>query len=219
MSKHNDIIILLGPPGAGKGTQAKRMQERHGIIQLSTGEMLRAEVAAGSAIGEQAVGIDAGKLVSDSVIVDMIAKELWAQKDNSKVILDGFPRTVPQAKALDNLLDKGDFFLRHVIEFSIHDETIISRIVGRYSCSVCNQGYHEEFEKPTIEGVCDNCGSIEFRRRLDDSEETIRLRLSEYYELTAPIIEYYQNKGLITSIDAMLDLDVVTKNLETVIIH
>ena len=219
MSKHNDIIILLGPPGAGKGTQAKRMHERHGIIQLSTGEMLRAEVAAGSAIGEQAKGIDAGKLVSDSVIVDMIATELSAQDDNSKIILDGFPRTAPQAKALDDLLDKGAFSLRHVIEFSIHDETLVRRIVGRYSCAVCNQGYHEEFEKPVIEGVCDNCGSMEFRRRLDDREATIRLRLSEYYEITAPIIEYYQNKGLITSIDAMLDLDIVTKNLETVIIQ
>ena len=219
MPKKNDIVILLGPPGAGKGTQAKRMHERHGIIQLSTGEMLRAEVAAGSVIGEQARGIDAGKLVSDRVIVEMIIKELEAQKNNSRVILDGFPRTVPQAKALDDLLYKGEFVLRHVIEFSIHDETIVRRIVGRYSCAVCNQGYHDEFEKPIVHGVCDNCGSTEFRRRLDDRESTIRLRLSEYYKLTAPIIEYYKNKDLVTSIDAMLDLDVVTKNLETVIIH
>jgi len=219
VSKQNVIVILLGPPGAGKGTQAKRMQERHGIIQLSTGEMLRAEVAAGSQIGEQAKGIDVGKLVSDNVIVEMIAKELSAQDNTSKVILDGFPRTLPQAKALGELLDRGVFSLRHVIEFKIHEETLIRRIVGRYSCSVCNQGYHDEFEKPVIQGVCDNCGNRKFLRRLDDREGTIRLRLSEYYELTAPIIEYYNNKGLVSSIDAMLDLDVVTKDLEAVIIH
>ncbi len=211
------IIILLGPPGSGKGTQSKRLQERFGIFQLSTGEMLRAEVSAGTEIGEKAKVIEKGELVPDEIIVSMIAEKLNDLDVNLNVILDGFPRTVPQAESLDYLLEDGAISLDHVIEFQINHETLVKRIIGRYSCASCGKGYHDEFEKPKVTGVCDQCGGTKFIRRADDSGETVQLRLSEYYELTAPIIDYYRDRGVLTSIDAMEEIELVAEQLETII--
>ena len=211
------ITILLGPPGSGKGTQSKRLQERYGMIQVSTGELLRAEVHAETEIGQLAKGIEKGKLVPDRIIVNMIAERLKGENTKRKIILDGFPRTVPQAKSLDELLNDKKFSLDHVIEFQVDHETLVKRITGRYSCATCNRGYHDEFEKPKVEGICDQCGSNQFLRRADDSKETVQLRLSAYYKLTAPIIGYYKEKGVLNSIDAMPKIEHVTKQLENIL--
>lgn len=211
------IIILLGPPGSGKGTQSKRLQERFGMIQLSTGEMLRAEVRAGTEIGELAKGIEKGDLVPDEIIISMIAGKLDGQEVKSNIILDGFPRTVPQAQALDNLVKQGNISLDHVIEFKVNHDTLVKRITGRYSCALCDHGYHDEFEKPKVAGVCNQCGSTKFQRRTDDSGETVLLRLSDYQKVTAPIIDYYGDRGVLTSIDAMGDIDNVTVQLEEIL--
>ena len=211
------ITILLGPPGSGKGTQSKRLQERYGMIQVSTGELLRAEVHAETEIGQLAKGIEKGKLVPDRIIVNMIAERLKGENTKTKIILDGFPRTVPQAKSLDELLNDKKFSLDHVIEFQVDHETLVKRITGRYSCATCNRGYHDEFEKPKVEGICDQCGSNQFLRRADDSKETVQLRLSAYYKLTAPIIGYYKEKGVLNSIDAMAKIEHVTKQLENIL--
>ena len=211
------ITILLGPPGSGKGTQSKRLQERYGMIQVSTGELLRAEVHAETEIGQLAKGIEKGKLVPDKIIVNMIAARLKGENTKTKIILDGFPRTVPQAKSLDELLNDKNFSLDHVIEFQVDHETLVKRITGRYSCATCNRGYHDEFEKPKVEGICDQCGSNQFLRRADDSKETVQLRLSAYYKLTAPIIGYYKEKGVLNSIDAMAKIEHVTKQLENIL--
>ena len=211
------ITILLGPPGSGKGTQSKRLQERYGMIQVSTGELLRAEVHAETEIGQLAKGIEKGKLVPDRIIVNMIAERLKGENTKRKIILDGFPRTVPQAKSLDELLNDKKFSLDHVIEFQVDHETLVKRITGRYSCATCNRGYHDEFEKPKVEGICDQCGSNQFLRRADDSKETVQLRLSAYYKLTAPIIGYYKEKGVLNSIDAMAKIEHVTKQLENIL--
>jgi adenylate kinase len=208
-------IILLGPPGAGKGTQAKRLEERHGMVQLSTGDMLRAAVAAGTEVGRRAKAImAAGKLVSDDVMVEMI-RERIAQPDVDKgFILDGFPRTVPQAEALDRMLGEIDRKLDRVVEMKVDDAALIDRVSGRFSCKTCGAAYHDHYNQPKRDGVCDVCGGTEFQRRPDDNAETMKTRLAAYYGQTAPILPYYRQKGLLTTIDGMAEIDEVTRQLE-----
>ena len=212
-------IILLGAPGAGKGTQAKRVQEAYGIVQLSTGDMLRAEVASGSDVGKKAKEImDAGGLVSDDIIIAMIASRI--DKDDCKdgFILDGFPRTGPQAEALDSMFVEKGMKLDHVVEIRVKDEAMVERICGRYTCAKCGAGYHDTFQKPKVEGTCDSCGATEFKRRADDNEETVRSRLTAYHKMTAPIVAHYEKQGLNKVVDGMLGIDEVTAQLKEVMV-
>jgi adenylate kinase len=211
-------LILLGPPGAGKGTQAKRLEERHGIVQLSTGDMLRAAIAAGTDLGRRAKAImDAGKLVSDDVMVGMI-RERIGQPDVAKgFILDGFPRTVPQAEALDAMLAEVGKKLDRVIEMKVDDAALIDRVSGRFSCKKCGAAYHDRYNLPKREGICDVCGSNEFQRRPDDNAETMKTRLAAYYGQTAPILPYYRQKGLLASVDGMAEIDDVTRQIEALL--
>jgi adenylate kinase len=211
-------IILLGPPGAGKGTQAKRLEDRHGLVQLSTGDMLRALVASGAPLGQQAKEImEAGKLMPDELMIQMISDRIDQPDARKGFILDGFPRTVPQAEALDKMLADKGMKLDHVIEMKVDDAALVERITGRYTCAKCGKGYHDRFEKPKVEGVCDVCSSTEFKRRADDNEGTVRSRLAAYHQQTAPILPYYQACGVLETVDGMADIDVVTKQIETLI--
>ena len=208
-------LIFLGPPGAGKGTQAKRIEDAYSIIQLSTGDMLRAEVASGSELGQKAKGImESGGLVPDDLIIDMIRGRIGQDDCKNGFILDGFPRTVPQAEALDVMFADQGLTLDHVIELEVDDEAMVERICGRYTCSKCGQGYHDTFETPAQEGVCDKCGGTEFTRRADDNEDTVRSRLGAYHEQTAPIAAYYRNKGLLKGVDGMAGIDDVTAEIK-----
>lgn len=211
-------LIFLGPPGAGKGTQAKRIEDAYNIVQLSTGDMLRAEVNSGSALGKEAKSVmEAGELVSDDLVIGIIKSRI-AQDDCKKgFILDGFPRTVPQAEALDAMFTDQGMTLDHVIELEVDDDAMVARICGRYTCSKCGQGYHDIFEKPAAEGVCDKCGATAFTRRADDNEKTVRSRLSAYHEQTAPIAAYYGNKGLLKGLDGMAGIDDVTAEIKGIL--
>ncbi len=207
-------IILLGPPGAGKGTQAARLQDNLGIVHISTGDMLRAEVASGSDLGEQAKGImESGGLVPDDLIIAMISKRISCEDCSGGFILDGFPRTTPQAEALDEMLADSGIVLDHVIEIRVDDEAMIQRITGRFACAECGAGYHDDFHPPKEDGVCDKCGSEKFVRRADDDEDTVRSRLQAYHRQTAPIISYYSDKGGLSSVDGMADIDEVTREI------
>jgi adenylate kinase len=206
--------MLLGAPGAGKGTQAKELEDRYGLLQLSTGDMLRGAVAAGTEVGKKAKSyMDAGKLVPDEVIIDVIANRLKDKDCVKGVIFDGFPRTVPQAQALDRMLAERGLKMDHVIELKVNDEAIVERITGRFSCAKCGEGYHDRFKKTAKDGVCDVCGSKEFVRRSDDKAEVVRERLDAYNEKTAPIIDYYRKKGQLKTVDGMAPIDQVTKEL------
>ncbi|WP_044561666.1 adenylate kinase [Azospirillum sp. B4] len=211
-------LILLGPPGAGKGTQAQRLERKFGLVQLSTGDMLRALVAGGSPLGLQAKEImAAGKLMPDALMVQMIADRI-TQPDCAKgFILDGFPRTVPQAEALDTMLAEKSLKLDHIIEMVVDDAALVERVTGRYTCAKCGAGYHDTFHQPKVAGVCDICGSTEFKRRADDNAETFTKRLAEYHALTAPILPYYQGKGVLKQVDGMAEIDEVTRQLEAII--
>ena len=212
------IVILLGPPGSGKGTQSKTIQETHGIVQLSTGEMLRAEVASGSDVGKKAKEIiEAGKFVPDELIVEMVKARIQKPDCANGFILDGFPRTLPQAEALDAMLEDAGLGIDHVIEFSVDDDAMVRRITGRYSCATCGAGYHEEFQKPAEEGVCDKCGGTTFTKRADDNEETVRARLVEYHAQTAPLIGYYEKSGVLSKVDGMADIAEVKKQIDEVL--
>jgi adenylate kinase len=211
-------LILMGPPGGGKGTQAKRLQDRYGIVQLSTGDMLRAAVKAGTPLGMQAKAVmDAGKLVSDDLIVAMIAERI-DQPDCAKgFIFDGFPRTVPQAEALDKLLEKKGIKLDSVIEVAVPDARLIERITGRSTCAKCGEGYHDKFKQPRKAGVCDVCGGTEFTRRADDNAETVTARLKAYHDQTAPLMPYYSARGILKVIDGDREMDAVTADLERIL--
>jgi adenylate kinase len=198
------VLILLGPPGAGKGTQARMLEEDFGLVQLSTGDLLRAAVAAGTDAGKKAKAVmDAGQLVSDGIVL-AILKDRMTQGDVSKgVILDGFPRTDGQAAALDALLSATGQKVTAAISLEVDDEAMVGRVSGRYTCAACGEGYHDEFKQPAVAGVCDKCGGTAFKRRADDNAGTVRERLKAYHAQTAPLIAYYEGRGVLEQIDAM----------------
>jgi adenylate kinase len=208
-------LILLGPPGAGKGTQAKRLYDRHKLVQLSTGDMLRAERDAGTELGKAADKVmAAGQLVSDEIVIGMIAKRIEEPDCKAGFVLDGFPRTVNQAIALDAMLAKKGGKIDGVIELAVDEAALIERISGRFECAKCKAGYHDKFKQPKKPGVCDVCGSTEFSRRKDDNAETVKERLKAYREQTAPILPYYKAKGLLYPVDGMAAPDNVTKEID-----
>lgn len=211
-------LVLLGPPGAGKGTQAKRLEQRHRLIQLSTGDMLREEVASGSELGRRAKKImDAGQLMPDDLMVKMISDRIEQPDGANGFILDGFPRTRRQAEALDELLEEKGLKLDAVIELSVEEEALVERIAGRFSCATCGAGYHEKFQPPKVEGVCDVCGGTRFTRRADDTEATVRARLEAYRKQTAPILPYYRERGILRTVDGMAPIEEVAAQIEAAV--
>ncbi|HEV2595261.1 MAG TPA: adenylate kinase [Sphingomicrobium sp.] len=210
-------IILLGPPGAGKGTQAGRLQVERGMIQLSTGDMLREAVAAGTPVGLKAKEVmERGELVSDAIVSALIGERLDGAAE-SGAIFDGFPRTKHQAEALEILLGERGRKLDHVIELAVDDEALVTRITGRFTCAKCGTGYHDTFRPTKVKGVCDLCGSNEFKRRPDDNEQTVRTRMQEYRAKTAPILPYYAAKGLVRRVDGMADVDEVARQIAAIL--
>lgn len=207
-------VIFLGPPGAGKGTQAKIIQETFNIIQLSTGDMLRAAVAANTELGQQAKTImEEGGLVPDDLIIAMISERIDQDDCKNGFILDGFPRTVGQAEALDTMLEQRGIAIDAVIELQVDDEALVERISNRYTCKQCGQGYNKLFQQPKVENICDKCGSSEFVFRADDNAETVASRLKAYHEQTAPLLPYYRGKGMLRSVNAMAEIDKVTEEI------
>lgn len=211
-------LILLGPPGAGKGTQAKLLQEKYCLAHLSTGDMLRAAVASGSPMGQQLQDImSRGELVPDAIMVEMIRERIGEEDCRHGFILDGFPRTIAQAEALDEMLAKEGKSLTSVIEMKVIDEEMVARISGRYACAKCGEGYHDTFKCPEKDGVCDACGSTEFSRRKDDQPETVKNRLEAYHRQTAPLLPYYAERGVLVTVDGMQDIEDVTASLFSVL--
>lgn len=208
-------LILLGPPGAGKGTQAEALVQSHGLVQLSTGGMLREAVKAGSEVGKQAQSIMAsGGLVSDDIVIRIIADRIVQDDCKRGFILDGFPRTLAQASALDKLLHDSGLSLDYVIELKVDDQALVDRISGRFSCAKCGAGYHDRNKPTRVPGICDACGATEFTRRADDNAETVQKRLMAYYRETAPLIGYYYAKGVLTTVDGMAPMVEITRSLE-----
>jgi adenylate kinase len=208
-------VILLGPPGAGKGTQAKRLEQKHGLVQLATGDMLRAAVASGSELGRRVKAImESGALVPDATMIEMIAERI-AEPDSARgFILDGFPRTVPQAEALDAMLAEHGQKLDHVILMEVDETALIDRLSGRFSCAECGASYHERYAPPSKDGECDNCGPVEFIRRTDDRPEALATRFAAYRNQTAPILPYYRARGILRTVDGMADIDEVARQIE-----
>ncbi|HET9814051.1 MAG TPA: adenylate kinase [Sphingomicrobium sp.] len=210
-------IILLGPPGAGKGTQAARLQAERGMVQLSTGDMLRGAIAAGTPVGLEAKAVmDKGELVSDAIVSALIGERL-DEAGEAGAIFDGFPRTRAQAEALDLLLAERGRGLDYVIELSVDEDALVRRIVGRFTCARCGAPYHDEFRLPKVAGVCDVCGSTEFKRRPDDNEQTVRTRMAEYRAKTAPILPYYEQRGLVRRVDGMAPVDEVAARIAAIL--
>ena len=212
------ILILLGPPGAGKGTQACRLVDTKGLVQLSTGNMLRTAVASGSPVGLEAkASMDAGQLVSDDIVVRIIGQRIAEGEGESGYILDGFPRNLAQAEALDAMLAEQELNVDLALELDVDDAAMSERIAGRYTCAECNQGYHDNFKPPRVEGICDACGSERFVRRPDDNEETVQARLTAYHEQTAPLAKYYDQRGVLKHVDGMAEIDEVWRQIEAVL--
>lgn len=210
-------IILLGPPGAGKGTQASRLEADRGMVQLSTGDMLRAAVKAGTPVGLKAKAVmDAGELVSDEIVSALIGERL-DQLGDKGAIFDGYPRTAAQAESLDRLLAARGRRLDHVIELAVDEDALVERITGRFTCANCGEGYHDKFKRPKVEGTCDVCGHHEFKRRSDDNAETVRARLAEYRAKTAPILPIYEARGIVSRVDGMADIAHVTDAIEAIL--
>jgi adenylate kinase len=211
-------IILLGPPGSGKGTQAKRIAQNHAVTQLATGDMLRAATLSGSELGLRVKSImDSGQLVPDDIIIDMIAYRIEQTDCRNGFVLDGFPRTLAQAQALDQMLARRNHRLDHVIEFEVDEAALVDRLAGRFTCQQCGASYHEYDNRPKVDGVCDACGGCEFICRADDRPETVRARLDVYHRQTAPILPYYQERGILRPIDGMAEIDLVTREIEKIL--
>jgi len=211
-------IILLGPPGAGKGTQAGRLEDEHGMVQLSTGDMLRAAVKAGTEVGLKAKALmDAGELVPDDVVSGIIGDKLDELGRDQGVIFDGYPRTAAQAASLDEILAERNRVLSYVIELAVDEDALVERITGRFTCGKCGAGYHDTFKQPAVAGVCDVCGSTEFKRRPDDNEETVRTRMQEYRAKTAPILPIYEARGIVRKVNGMGSMAEVNDAIEAVL--
>lgn len=211
-------IILLGPPGAGKGTQASIIEEAYGMVQLSTGDMLRAAVKAGTPVGLKAKAVmEAGELVSDEIVSGIIGDRLDELGSDTGVIFDGFPRTAAQAASLDSILEERGRKLDYVIELEVDEDALVDRITGRFTCAKCNEGYHDRHKKPSEDGVCDECGSTEFKRRPDDNEETVRTRMAEYRAKTAPILPVYEKRGIVSRVDGMADIGSVAAAIKSIL--
>lgn len=211
-------IILLGPPGAGKGTQAGRLVAEHGMVQLSTGDMLRAAVKAETPVGLRAKAVmEAGQLVSDEIVSGLIGEKLDGMPLGEGAIFDGYPRTAAQAESLDRILADRGRTLDHVIELEVNEDALVDRITGRFSCARCGEGYHDRYKLPKVAGVCDVCGSTEFKRRPDDNEETVRTRMAEYRAKTAPILPIYEARGIVQRVDGMADIDSVNTQIEAIL--
>ncbi|HYN45904.1 MAG TPA: adenylate kinase [Allosphingosinicella sp.] len=211
-------IILLGPPGAGKGTQASRLVEERGMVQLSTGDMLRAAVCAGTEVGRKAKAVmAAGELVSDEIVDDILSARLDEADIGRGFILDGYPRTAVQAASLDRLLDEKGLALDHVVELEVDEDALVDRIAGRFSCARCNTPYHDRYKLPAAPGVCDVCGSSEFKRRADDNEGAVRTRLAEYRCKTAPILPHYERKGIVRRVDGMAPIEEVSAAIDAIL--
>ncbi len=211
-------LILLGPPGAGKGTQAQRLVDTYGLVQLSTGDMLRSEVSSGSDLGLRAKKImDEGQLVPDDIMIAMISGQIDAASASDGIILDGFPRTTAQAEALDVVLGAKGLTVDHVIQLEVDEDAIVSRLSGRFSCAACGEGYHDTYARPEVEGVCDKCGAKEFTRRSDDNAHTVRSRLAAYNKQTAPILPYYLEKGSLKRVDGLGTMETVFGEIKGII--
>ncbi|WP_439800604.1 adenylate kinase [Shimia thalassica] len=212
------VLILLGPPGAGKGTQARMLEDKFGLVQLSTGDLLRAAVAAGTEAGLAAKAVmEAGDLVSDEIVINILRDRLKDDDCAKGVILDGFPRTTVQAEALDVLLAESNQKISAAISLDVEDAAMVTRISGRYTCGGCGEGYHDEFKQPAVAGTCDKCGGTEMKRRADDNAETVASRLEAYHAQTAPLIAYYDGKSSLERIDAMGDINAIAGNLSAIV--
>lgn len=212
-------IILLGPPGSGKGTQAKRLERTQQLTQLSSGEMLREAAEAGSDLGLRAKELmDSGQLVPDDLVIQMMSERVDRPDCGNGFILDGFPRTARQAEALDAMLSEKRLKLDSVVEMACDDDALVERITGRFNCAGCGAGYHDKFQRPQVEGVCDVCGADRFTRRADDNEETVRRRLVAYHAQTEPILPYYRKKGILRTVDGMAGIDEVAGQIEAVLV-